>query len=57
MKYDLELILNEQNALSIILKQIHPNSLVLEFGPANGRTTKYLKEMLECDVSIAFVSQ
>ncbi len=57
MKYDLELILNEQNALSIILKQIHPNSLVLEFGPANGRTTKYLKEMLECDVYIVEVDE
>lgn len=52
MKYDLELAMDEQNALSIILKQIHSNSLILEFGPANGRMTKYLKEMLECDVYI-----
>lgn len=57
MKYDLDLILNEKNALNIILKQIHSNSLILEFGPANGRMTKYLKEMLECDVYIVEIDE
>ena len=52
MKYDLELITDELNALSIILKQIQTHSLILEFGPANGRMTKYLKEVLKCDVYI-----
>ena len=52
MKYDLELITDELNALSIMLKQIQTHSLILEFGPANGRMTKYLKEVLKCDVYI-----
>ena len=57
MKYDLELITDEQNALSIILKQIYKDSIVLEFGPANGRMTKYLKEVLGCTVYIVEIDK
>lgn len=52
MKYDFDLMLDTRNALSLIIKQIQPRSTILEFGPANGRTTKYLKEKLNCSVYI-----
>lgn len=34
----------------MLIGQISPNSVVLEFGPANGRMTRYLKENLNCKV-------
>lgn len=46
--FDLDLVFN--NSLLLIAKQIRKNSLVLEFGPANGRLTKYLKDELKCEV-------
>jgi O-antigen biosynthesis protein len=49
-KYHLELDLNAQNAPSLILKQIKPGSRVLEFGPATGYMTRYMKETLGCTV-------
>lgn len=49
-KYDCELNLEDRNSLSILLTRIKPNSTVLEFGPANGRMTKYMKEQLNCKV-------
>ena len=48
--YDFELNLNNRNSLSILISRIKPNSLILEFGPANGRMTKYMKEELNCRV-------
>ncbi len=49
-KYNFELDLNVRNSLSLIIERIKPNSLVLEFGPANGRMTKYLQQELGCSV-------
>ncbi len=49
-KYNINLDLQTQNSLSIIIDRIKPNSTILEFGPANGRLTKYLKEQLFCKV-------
>lgn len=49
-KYDFELELVYQNSLLIILEQIAPHSIILEFGPANGRLTRYLKEQMSCQV-------
>ena len=49
-KYDCELNLEDRNSLSVLLKRIKPNSVILEFGPANGRMTKYMKEQLNCKV-------
>lgn len=57
MKYNLELITDDKNALSLMLGQIEPNSLVLEFGPANGRMTRYLKKKLNCAVYIVEVDK
>ncbi|MCQ9628120.1 class I SAM-dependent methyltransferase [Cetobacterium somerae] len=53
MKYDFEFSnLIENDSHSIILKKINKNSKILEFGPATGKMTKYLKENLECRVDI-----
>lgn len=52
MKYDFELSLDEHTSVGKILAQIEDNSKVLEFGPGNGRMTKYLIEKKHCDVSI-----
>ena len=48
--YDCELDLTSRNSLSVLIDRIKQNSIVLEFGPANGRMTKYLKEKLNCKV-------
>jgi O-antigen biosynthesis protein len=51
-KYNFDLDMVGNNSNSIILREIAPNSEVLEFGPAHGRMTKYLKETLDCKVTI-----
>ena len=51
-KYDFHLDMNSDNSNSVILRNIKPNSFVLEVGCAHGRMTKYLKETLNCDVAI-----
>lgn len=51
MKYDFELDPSLANdSLAIIARKILPKSTVLEFGCANGRLTKYLKNELNCKV-------
>lgn len=50
MKYNFSLDLHGNNSLSKIIPEIRSGSLVLEFGPANGRLTRYLKEELSCKV-------
>lgn len=49
-KYDFLLDMEFRNSLSVIAKRIKRGARVLEFGPANGRLTKYLKEELGCHV-------
>lgn len=49
-KYDCDLYLDSRSSVSILISKIKPDSIVLEFGPANGRMTKYLKEKLNCKV-------
>lgn len=51
-KYDAMLNMDEDNSLSYILRNIDPDSEVLEFGPATGRMTRYMKEQLNCKVTI-----
>lgn len=51
-KYDFKLDLESKNSLSMILSYVKKNSRILEFGCANGRMTKYLKENLACSVDI-----
>ena len=50
--YDFELELDTINTQSTIIKWVTPSSRVLEFGPANGRLTRYLKEEKKCEVTI-----
>lgn len=49
-KYDFDLDLTYQNSLLLILEQVKPETSILEFGPANGRLTRYLKKELNCRV-------
>ncbi len=51
-KYDFKLDMTVENSLSLIIKMLKPNSVILEFGPAHGRLTKYLLEELHCRVYI-----
>jgi 2-polyprenyl-3-methyl-5-hydroxy-6-metoxy-1,4-benzoquinol methylase len=53
MKYDFEIDLNHDNSLSLIYDRVKPSTRVLEFGPANGRLTKVMKENLNCEVYLA----
>lgn len=56
-KYDFDLDLNNTNSLSLIIGQIKRGSAVLEFGPANGRMTRYLKEELGCRVYLVEIDE
>jgi len=49
-KYNFNLVLSSNNSHTKILNKISPNSSVLEFGPAHGVMTKYMKEVLNCKV-------
>ena len=51
-KYDFEIDLSENTSTGIILGKITPGSIVLEFGCATGRMTRYMKEKLNCKVYI-----
>jgi GT2 family glycosyltransferase/2-polyprenyl-3-methyl-5-hydroxy-6-metoxy-1,4-benzoquinol methylase len=58
MKYNVGLNLNSNNdSTTLILKHIKSDSTVLEFGPANGRMTKYMKEILNCKVYIVEIDK
>ncbi|MCB2312010.1 glycosyltransferase [Clostridium tagluense] len=56
-KYNFELDLDSENSLSTIINMIKPKSKVLEFGPANGRMTKYLSENLNCSIDIVEIDE
>lgn len=50
--YDFDLDLDSINTMSVINKWIKPKTRVLELGAANGRLTKYLSQIKECQVDI-----
>jgi len=52
-QYDLPLNTDKNTSDWKILQYIKPKSIVLEFGPAYGRMTKYMKKILGCEVYIA----
>ena len=56
-KYDVELILDEGTSFIKLIKMLKRNTLILEFGPANGRFTKYLKENMNCQVHIVEINK
>ena len=56
-KYDFSLDLYTDNANADIIGRISNGSRVLEFGPANGRMTKFLKEQKKCLVDIVEIDE
>lgn len=56
-KYEANLDLDSSNSLSLMIKNIKKDSVILEFGPANGRLTRYLKESLNCKVYIVEINK
>lgn len=57
IKYDFELDMKSDNSNSVILRNINPNSKILEIGCAHGRMTKYLKENLNCNITISEINE
>ena len=58
MKYDIALDMSNPNdPAAIILAQVKKGATVLEFGPANGRMTRYLKEEMGCTVYIVEIEE
>lgn len=55
--YDFELDLETRNTMSLINGWIREKSRVLEFGPANGRLTKYLHTQKKCSVTIVEINE
>lgn len=56
-KYNFKLYMENENSLSIIIDMMRPESIVLEFGPANGRMTKYIHEDMRCVVDIVEIDE
>ena len=52
MKYATEIDFSFNNTMTIFINNIKDNSVVLEFGPASGRLTRYLKNEKNCSVYI-----
>ena len=50
MKYDFQVDMDTKNAMALVLKKIKKQTRILEFGPATGYMTRYMKEVLECRV-------
>ena len=50
--YDFDLDLETQNTMSVINNWVEPGQAVLEFGPANGRLTRYLAQQKNCAMTI-----
>ncbi|MFF5993868.1 class I SAM-dependent methyltransferase [Lysinibacillus sp. KU-BSD001] len=50
MKYNYQINIKANNSHAAILKKIQPNSKVLEFGPATGYMTEYMKHELNCSI-------
>lgn len=56
-KYDDPLNIDTENSRELVIEQIRPNSQVLEFGPATGQMTRYLKQVLNCNVYIVEIDE
>lgn len=57
MKYDTEIDFDSRNVMTLLIDMIESHSKVLEFGPASGRLTKYLKETKACEVWIVEIDE
>ena len=52
MKYEMDINLEFENTMTLMINEIDKGSVVLEFGPASGRLTRYLKEKCDCKMYI-----
>lgn len=52
MKYDFDMDIDESTSVGKIAAHIKEGASILEFGPGNGRMTKYLMGKKKCSVSI-----
>ncbi len=57
MKYATEIDFSFNNTMTIFIDNIKENSVVLEFGPASGRLTRYLKNEKNCKVYIVEIDE
>lgn len=57
MKYDTEIDFSFNNTMTIFIENIREGSTVLEFGPASGRLTRYLKNEKKCNVYIVEIDE
>lgn len=48
MRYEEDIKLDFNNTMTIFMEEIEKESVILEFGPASGRLTRYLKEECKC---------
>lgn len=56
--YDFSLDLQDKNNTQYLInEQIRDNSVVMEFGPANGRLTRHLSENRHCNVTIVEIDE
>jgi GT2 family glycosyltransferase/2-polyprenyl-3-methyl-5-hydroxy-6-metoxy-1,4-benzoquinol methylase len=51
MKYNFRVDMTSDNTHSLILRNVRPGTRVLEFGPATGYMTQYMKDTLGCEVT------
>ena len=56
-KYDMAMEVSPDTIPGMIINRIQPGMTVLEFGCSYGRMTKYISEVLHCDVSIVELDQ
>lgn len=56
-KYDFKLDIYGDNTIAWVADRVEENSRVLEFGPANGRLTKYLSFDKKCKVDIVEIDE
>ena len=57
MKYETKINFDFENTMSIMIQEIEKGSTVLEFGPASGRLTQFLKEEMDCKVYIVEIDE
>ncbi len=57
MKYNIPFYMKDNDSASMVISKINPASTVLEFGCANGRMTKYMKQELNCKVYIIEIEE
>lgn len=56
-KYDFEVDITQNSSTGLILNKIPAGAVVLEFGCATGRMTRYMREALSCQVYIVELEQ